>query len=327
MSQFSVPGLAPKFIDTTALGGGAGASPLAQPGGGEDPLSGLMQSGHFNSLGALGALGGEELVRPRQTMAGACGALAQYMEKNGMGTMNTGQLRNLAAGNDAAGLGECPSTVRDTAKFLLAGPKAADGSGESARWNAVETRDVAGADGLSGLGNLKGIAAQAQRPRETPAGACGAISQYMTDKGLGTLDTGELRNLAAGNQADGLGQCPPGVQAAAKFLLAGPKAADGSGESARWEAVETHDVAGADGLSGLGNFQAMAAHGRPQAAGQGGGDQDGGILQGLLKALSGLEQAQAELTQSLARQVSERVQGTLSTIAQIGQALGGAEHA
>lgn len=141
------------------------------------------------------------------------------------------------------------------------------------------------------LGALLGNQQPAQ-PKMDEHSACDSIAKFMESTGKNTLDTGEMKNLAAGKGPDGSGDVPPGVQHAAAFIMGGPKG--DSGESARWQNIETKDVAGADGLSGLGNFKAIAAEGKPAAAPQGGDN-----MEELLKMFSALQQQNAMLAQMM----------------------------
>ena len=134
---------------------------------------------------------------------------------------------------------------------------------------------------------------QPAQPKMDKHSACDTIARFMEDSGKGTLDTAEMKDLASGKQPDGSGEVPSDVKKAAAWLMGGPKG--DSGESARWEKVETRDVAGADGLSGLGNFKNIAAEGKPAAGAPQGGDN----MADLLEMFTALQQQNAMLAQMM----------------------------
>ena len=134
---------------------------------------------------------------------------------------------------------------------------------------------------------------QPAQPRMDKHSACDTIAQFMEGSGKGTLDTAEMNNLASGKQPGGGGEVPPEVAKAAAWIMGGPKG--GSGESARWEKIETRDVAGADGLSGLGNFKNIAAEGKPAAP----APQEGDNMADLLEMFTALQQQNAMLAQMM----------------------------
>jgi hypothetical protein len=253
---------------------GAPAAPLASSGssGGAMPAStgaatGAASSGAMNPQSASGALGG-------------------YMGTNGNDALNVNDLYNLSLGQAAGGNGQQPSAqVQQAAQYMLSNPGV---------FNQIETHDVSGADGKSGAANFDNAAqgdfainapatggaaaipatsTGAMPPATmgaTPAAAsgngmnsqtaAGALAGYMGTNGNNTLDVNDLYKLSQGQgigQASGLqligegnGQQPsPEVQQAAQYMLANP------GE---FKQIETHDVAGTDGLSGVSNFQNAA---------------------------------------------------------------------
>ncbi|PVZ11505.1 MULTISPECIES: hypothetical protein [unclassified Pseudomonas] len=71
------------------------------------------------------------------------------------------------------------------------------------------------------------------------------LSDYMRQKGKGAITGDELKQLANSNSA------PADVKAAANYMVSHPDV---------FTAIETHDVAGADNLSGSWNFD-WAANG------------------------------------------------------------------
>jgi hypothetical protein len=90
-------------------------------------------------------------------------------------------------------------------------------------------------------------------PPMTAQNASGVLASYMGQKNIDAQDPNALYQLAE----NGDGNTPPTVQQAAQFMLQNPDI---------YKQIETHDVAGADGTSGVGNFQ-WAAQGGLGAAG------------------------------------------------------------
>ncbi|MCW0096444.1 hypothetical protein OIV54_20095, partial [Burkholderia pseudomallei] len=82
----------------------------------------------------------------------------------------------------------------------------------------------------------------------TAQSAAGALGSYMSQNGISTVDPDKLYQLAM-NPSSGT---PEDVSKAAKFMLDHPDI---------FRKLETHDVAGADGISGVGNFQWAAQGG------------------------------------------------------------------
>ena len=211
------------------------------------------------------------------TAQAAAGALAAYMHENGIATVNPNKLYQLAY-SPAAGT---PSTVSKAAKFMLA---------NSDTYNRIETHDVKGSDGISGVANFdwaaegglgaasnKGGAGQsdaaAKAASEAAAkmaiaelalmaaqSAAGAIASFMHEKGMKTVDPDELYQIAYHPKKG----TPPGVSAAAKFMLANPDV---------YNRIETHDVKGSDGISGVKNFDWAAEGGLGAASNKGGAKQ------------------------------------------------------
>ncbi|WP_321857357.1 hypothetical protein [Burkholderia cenocepacia] len=99
----------------------------------------------------------------------------------------------------------------------------------------------------------------------TVQNAAGVLASYMGQHGISASDPNTMYKLAT--NADG--GTPPTVQQAAQTMLANPGA---------YQQIETHDVAGTDGKSGVGNFQ-WAAQGGLGAAGNatGGAGGAGGV--------------------------------------------------
>jgi hypothetical protein len=93
-------------------------------------------------------------------------------------------------------------------------------------------------------------------PAMNEQSASGALAGYMGTNGNSSLDVNDLYKLSQGQAlgsqvpfASG-GQKPsPEVQQAAQYMLANPSV---------YNKIETNDVAGADGVSGIGNFQKAA---------------------------------------------------------------------
>ncbi|MEB2504662.1 hypothetical protein SB377_16690, partial [Burkholderia sp. BCCIQ07D] len=87
----------------------------------------------------------------------------------------------------------------------------------------------------------------------TVQNAAGVLASYMGQHGINASDPNTMYKLAT--NADG--GTPPTVQQAAQTMLANPAA---------YQQIDTHDVAGTDGKSAVGNFQ-WAAQGGLGAAG------------------------------------------------------------
>jgi hypothetical protein len=136
-------------------------------------------------------------------------------------------------------------------------------------YKQIETHDVAGADGISGVGNFE-WAAQGGLDSEPAPGAtdtmnsistqgammgaqsaAGALASYMSQNGISSLDPNQLYKLANNPPAG----TPSDVSAAASYMLQNPDV---------YKQIETHDVSGADGVSGVGNFQWAAQGGLDQ---------------------------------------------------------------
>ena len=208
----------------------------------------------------------------------ACAELANFMQKNGVGAINTGDLQQLAAGHGAAS--DNPK-LQAAAMFMMKHPQ---------QWEKVETDDVATPDGISGLGNLLKFAEQGGQGQQAgglgqggglggrlggdlgelmkdlrglehdmraqslekslgTGSACQVLANYMQNNGMSTIDTDQLSKLAEGG---GEASRKPLLQAAAMFMMQHPQ---------QWQKVETADVAQPDGLSGIGNLQQFAAMG------------------------------------------------------------------
>lgn len=82
----------------------------------------------------------------------------------------------------------------------------------------------------------------------TAQSASGALDAYMQANNVTVEDPNELYELAVNAN----GNTPQTDQEAAEFMLQNP---------GMYEQIETHDVPGADGLSGIGNFQWAAQGG------------------------------------------------------------------
>lgn len=81
--------------------------------------------------------------------------------------------------------------------------------------------------------------------------ASGTLASYMNQNGIKSLDPNQLYQLANNPPAG----TPPDVSAAASYMLQNPDV---------YKQIETHDVSGADGVSGVGNFQWAAQGGLDQ---------------------------------------------------------------
>ncbi|WP_449306296.1 phage tail tip lysozyme [Paraburkholderia humisilvae] len=123
--------------------------------------------------------------------------------------------------------------------------------------------------GMSSLGDMSSFGDMSSLfgsdPLEAQA-AAGALASYMSQNNIGALDPNALYQLANNPPPN----MPPGVSEAANYMLENPDI---------YEQIETHDVAGADGISGIGNFQWAAEGGLmagPAVSGSGGLPADGG---------------------------------------------------
>jgi hypothetical protein len=218
------------------------------------------------SSGALRQSPGPDLAAQGQEAAGKIGA---YMHDNKMAKCDVNDLYKMA-NNEG---GKVPPDVQDAAKFMLSNPEI---------YKKIETADVKGADGISGINNfdkaaqgLIDLKSPSQPPSHPmpmasimpvptrpdlgiglPGGAepsqakqgqeaAGTLAAYMRDNGMNKVDANDLYKIA-NNEG---GKVPPDVQDAAKFLLANPDV---------YKKIETADVKGADGISGTGNLNKAA---------------------------------------------------------------------
>ncbi len=233
-----------------------GADARSQIAGLDQQIMGLLRQQLQKRDGGTG--GG---AHDAMTAQSAAGALGSYMSQNGISTVDPDKLYQLAM-NPSSGT---PEDVSKAAKFMLDHPDI---------FRKLETHDVAGADGISGVGNFQWAAqggldsdsaaptdgtgsaekvglrgdAQGEAAPMSAQSAAGALGSYMSQNGISTVDPNRLYQLAM-NPPSGT---PEDVSKAAKFMLANPDV---------FRQLETHDVAGADGISGVANFQ-WAAQGR-----------------------------------------------------------------
>ncbi|TAM85169.1 hypothetical protein EPN42_16015 [bacterium] len=197
------------------------------------------------------------------TAQSASGALASYMHENGIGALDPNQLYQMAY-NPKAGT---PSEVSDAAKFMLENPDT---------FNQIETHDVAGSDGIAGVndfdwaaqgglssalntgdaasmndaadfGSMGDSSGDTTAPMDAQS-ASGAIAACMHEQGMWTVDPNKLYQMAYRPSAGTTAQ----DSAAAKFMLANPDT---------FNQIETHDVAGADGIAGANDFDWAAQGG------------------------------------------------------------------
>ncbi|MGN6084835.1 hypothetical protein [Trinickia sp.] len=202
---------------------------------------------------AQGAQGADaaQPAAPSMTAQSAAGALAAYMHEHNVTTVNPDQLYQMAFKPDAG----TPPEVSQAAKFMLQNPDT---------FNQIETHDVAGSDGIAGVNDFDwaaqgGLSASAGAQTGASAsgqaafaggvdGAAGALAAFMHEHSVATLTPSKLYQLAF-NPAAGT---PPAVSQAAKFMLANPDA---------YNRLETHDVAGSDGIAGVNDFDWAAQGG------------------------------------------------------------------
>jgi hypothetical protein len=179
---------------------------------------------------------------------GASGALGAYMHSNNIDVIDVNELYAIANN----GTGQVPEDVQKAAAFMAKNPDV---------YKAIETNDVAGADGISARNNFdkaaQGLVAfnQPDAGSSAPASklalsqqaknASGTLAAYMRTDGIGGVDMNQLYAIA--NNSDR--ETSADVRNAAAFMLKNPDA---------YRAIETYDVAGVDGISGLSNFENMA---------------------------------------------------------------------
>ncbi|AIO69766.1 hypothetical protein DM82_4958 [Burkholderia oklahomensis] len=266
------------------LGGGLGGTDAQSPVTGMDQQILNLLRQQLQQRNGVGAEHDASGAGAPMTAQSAAGALGSYMSQNGLGTVDPDKLYQLAM-NPSSGT---PDDVSKAAKFMLDHP---------AIYQKLETHDVAGADGISGVGNFQwaaqggldsastaptadasatdgthlGVETEGEAPRMTAQSAAGALGSYMSQNGLSTVDPDKLYQLAM-NPPSGT---PGDVSKAAKFMLDHPDV---------YQKLETHDVAGADGISGVGNFQWAAEGGLDSLADAG--------------AAAGSEQASGDLGQT-----------------------------
>lgn len=177
----------------------------------------------------------------------ASGTLAAYMHASGLNMVNVNTLYLLA--NNA--FGKPPADVQKAAAFML---EHAD------VYKTIETNDVSGADGISGVNNfdkmaqgliaIKGATGSTTTAAidadlaQSAKNASGTLAAYLGTNG-GSIDPNLLYSLVSGNDK----KVPKDVEKAAAFML---------DHSDVFKALETNDVAGVDGLSGVGNLRNAA---------------------------------------------------------------------
>jgi hypothetical protein len=231
---------------------------FAQDGVSASDLDGTGDTTGTDTTGDAGAAADSGM-----TAQSASGALAGYMNQNGIKTLNPDQLYQMAY-NPKAGT---PSDVTAAAKFMLQNPDV---------FNQIETHDVAGADGIAGANDFdwaaeggldddastqddSGSGADTDGGSDTGGGstggnpmsvqsAAGALSSYMSQNSVWTLDPSQLYQLAYNPKAG----TPATVSQAAKTMLENSDA---------FNQIETHDAPGADGIAGASDFQWAAQGG------------------------------------------------------------------
>ncbi|WP_246793447.1 hypothetical protein [Burkholderia perseverans] len=237
------------FPNTGGQTGEAGGAGAPTGGAGLPNTAGTGEGVAGN--GAIGAGGIGQVDTSGMTTQSAAGALSAYMQENNVGSMSPNQLYQLAM-NPPTGT---PPDVSKAAAFMLQNPDV---------YQAIETHDVSGSDGVAGQGDMQWAAQggldSMQSAQSAPTmsdgspmtlqSAAGALSAYFQQQGTQTVDPNAMYQLAMNPPAG----TPPDVQNAAKALLSSPEA---------YKAIETADVAGADGLSAASNF-GKAAQGEVQ---------------------------------------------------------------
>lgn len=176
----------------------------------------------------------------------ASGALAAYMHANGKNAVNVNDMYLISKNAS----GKVPADVQKAATFMLEHAEV---------YKTIETNDVSGADGISGVNNFDKmaqglIAVKDAAGSKTGAGdadlaksakkASGTLAAYLGKNG-GSVDPSLLYALVNNNTY----KVPKEVQNAAAFML---------DHSDVFKALETNDVAGVDGISGVGNLRNAA---------------------------------------------------------------------
>jgi hypothetical protein len=188
---------------------------------------------------------------PSMTAQSAAGALAAYMHEHNINTVNPDQLYQMAY-KPAAGT---PPEVSQAAKFMLQNPDV---------YNKIETHDVAGSDGIAGVNDFDwaaqgGLSASADAQAGASASGqaafaggiaaiAGALAAFMHEHSIADMTPNKLYQLAFNPPAG----TPSTVSKAAKSLLGNPDA---------YNKLETHDVAGSDGIAGVNDFDWAAQGG------------------------------------------------------------------
>jgi hypothetical protein len=235
---------------TPGASGGAGEADGTGGAGGAGGTGGAGETGGAGGTGEGGGMGGTGEVDLQKDS----GALAGYMRQHDMKSLDANTLEQLATDKS----GKTPTNVSQAARDMLANPDA---------YKSIETNDVAGADGKSSVDNFEnaaqglvsgvgegGIKAGGEPGAHgTPGGKrgadlekdSGALAGFMRQHGMKSLDANTLLQLST----DKSGKTPTNVSEAARDMLANPDA---------YKSIETNDVAGADGKSGVDNFEKAA---------------------------------------------------------------------
>jgi|GEM_PF-6647238 len=226
-----------------------------------DSVSSYSGVGYSNAADTSGS---------QETTESASRQLESYFEGKGQSTFTLSDLKDLADNKS----GNVPKDIQQAAAFMSS-------SDNAPIWNAIEQHDVPNQkDNLSNLSNLdwaahgglEGSSAQLQAEQneqsslqkelqqlQTEQGNVGTsqgqsiqsssqtLLSYLQGKGQTIINSGDLKDLADNKS----GSVPKDVQQAAQYYENHPGV---------WSAVETHDVSGADGKSGLGNLE-FAANG------------------------------------------------------------------
>ncbi len=182
------------------------------------------------------------------------------MKQANKAVVNLNDLYHLATDSSTA------NAVRSAATFMLQHPDI---------YQKIETHDVAGNDGISGRSNFEWAAKiEARSPEqillesETQEAAENLLA-YMQQANKPVVNLKDLYQLSTDASLS------DAIREAATFMLQHPDI---------YQKIETHDVAGADGISGRANFE-WAAHGGASQAGT------NGISPNVAKAIAAMEQA------------------------------------
>jgi hypothetical protein len=188
----------------------------------------LMQGDIKGAIGEL--LSGMQHLQNAQQSSGMLGAM-------GIANPMANQMLNML-GQGLQGFGAAIGSSMGGSNHV--------GSGQGQVHGGAQAQSYAAGflDGAS-MANAGALPSGPQRPQSgmTAQSASGALAGYMHEKGMGAMNMNDIYKLANDKSA------PPQVREAAKFMMAHPE---------QFAKIETNDVKGRDGISGVQNFDAAA---------------------------------------------------------------------